>query len=777
MRTAEISADISRPAEISADISRWSGLARSGWLPAALVSVLTTLLWIKSGVSVVDVLIFSAYLVLGVCLPGVLIWRRVWGDRPRPFATDLVVGFVIGLACELAAYLVARGLGVPRFTMAWSAGVLVLALVLPKARRLWRAHGYTPMPSIWSWGTAACVGFVVLWLAGFAWWNLPLGTHDLAFTFSDEQSALALVGELRHHVPPQMPWVSGEQLHYHWYAYAHIAASSWSTGLEPVLLLRRLSLVPMVALTVVGASLMATQVSRRVWAGPACAALLVAVGPVHNTWMNASLPYGQLYTDLGLPLSPTQTFGTAVFTVALMLCLRALSDEDAQNDRAHKNQTQTRGYWVVVALVLGLLAGSKSTFLPILLAGLVTVILGRLVTRRPLTRPVILLFGLTLGWLLFAQVVLYAGSSRGMKWAPLDAGEFAVNALHPSGIEHPGVVAGLVVLSTIVAIFAKTVPAVALAARGGWQNDRVALLLGSCAAGLGAYVLLGHIALSQAAFARGIALPACVAAVWALSQYLHSAEPSGTRLLLVIAPLGLGALVTYGLWATVLPRLTRMQRQPWADYVMPPLIIAAVVLCFALIYCLVLPDLRSSRPLAMAAAALALIGSGALYVVHTTGELPQVLLGSPENFRERYIERGGVVTARWLRSHSNPDDLLATNEHRTLHRSNRMFWLSAFSERRVLVEGWGYSERINSNYTARRSPYAPFWDRTRLDANNDAFRHPSVATVAVLANTYGVRWMVFNRRVTPGRARSLSQVAQRRFARGEYVVYEIRPDR
>ena len=708
--------------------------------PAALVALVTTVLLVKSGVSVVDVLIYAAYLVLGVCLPGVLIWRLAWGQRPRPFATDLVIGLVVGLACELAAYLIARVLGVPRLTMVWAAGVIVVALALPRARGLWRARGHTPMPPLWSWGTAAVVGFMVLWLARFAWWDLPVGAGDLAFTYSDEQFSLALIGEMRHHVPPQMPWVSGEPLHYHWYAFAHIAASSWSTGLEPMLLLRRLTLLPMVVLTVVGASLMGTQVSKRVWAGPACAALLVAVGPVHNTWMNLSLPYGQLYTDVGIPFSATQTFGTAVFAVVLMLCLHALS-----SDLAHR---ETAAYWVVVALAMGLLAGAKSTFLPILLAGLVTVILARLVTRRPVTRPVLLLFALTLGWLVFAQFVLYGNASSGLKWAPLDAGEFAVDALHPTGIEHPGVVAGLFVLSTVVAVFAKTVPAVALAARRGWEDDRVALLLGSCAAGLGAYVLLGHFSLSQAAFARGIGIPACVATVWAISQYLHAAEPRGTRLLLALAPLALGALVTFGLWATVLPRFAEVRRQPWADYVLPPLVIAAAVLCVALIYCLVVPDIRSSRPLAMVVISLALIGSGALFFFHTTAELPRLLTGHPENFQQRYVGPGGVATARWVRDHSDPDDLVATNQHRTLAGTNRLFWLSAFSERRVLVEGWGFSDRIKAEYDARRSPYAPFWDRALLRANDAAFKRPTDASVAELADKYGVRWMVLNRRVT-----------------------------
>ncbi len=207
---------------------------------------------------------------------------------------------------------------------------------------------------------------------------------------------------------------------------------------------------------------------------------------------------------------------------------------------------------------------------------------------------------------------------------------------------------------------------------------------------------------------------------------------------------------------------------------MPSLIIAAAVLCFALIYCLVLPEIRWSGRRVMVALALALIGSGALFFVETTIKLPHVLLGSPENFRERYIGQGGVVTARWVRAHSNPDDLLATNEHRSKTNTNRLFWLSAFSERRVLVEGWGFSERINAGYDARRSPYAPFWDRPLLITNDAAFTHPTEASVDDLA-AHGVRWMVLNRREDP-QARSLSQVAQKRFARGDYVVYEI-PER
>ena len=34
-------------------------------------------------------------------------------------------------------------------------------------------------------------------------------------------------------MPPQVPWVAGEPLQYHWYGYLHLAATSWVTGIEP----------------------------------------------------------------------------------------------------------------------------------------------------------------------------------------------------------------------------------------------------------------------------------------------------------------------------------------------------------------------------------------------------------------------------------------------------------------------------------------------------------------------------------------------------------------
>ena len=77
-----------------------------------------------------------------------------------------------------------------------------------------------------------------------------------------------------------------------------------------------------------------------------------------------------------------------------------------------------------------------------------------------------------------------------------------------------------------------------------------------------------------------------------------------------------------------------------------------------------------------------------------------------------------------MRAHAAPGDELATNEHLSSTGSNRVFWLAANAERRVLVEGWGYTERISSRYGALRSLAAPFWDPAKLRINDAAFDVP-----------------------------------------------------
>lgn len=141
------------------------------------------------------------------------------------------------------------------------------------------------------------------------------------------------------------------------------------------------------------------------------------------------------------------------------------------------------------------------------------------------------------------------------------------------------------------------------------------------------------------------------------------------------------------------------------------------------------------------------------------------------------VAEGAQEMGRWLRENSSPDDLVATNVHcRVVLQPGmcdyRSFWVSAYAERRVLLEGWAYAPRSYGGPSAVRYTSRPFWNPHLLAANDAAFLQPSPATLAVLRDVYGVRWLVADERLATG---DLSALVPLRFRSGEVAVYELPP--
>ncbi len=142
---------------------------------------------------------------------------------------------------------------------------------------------------------------------------------------------------------------------------------------------------------------------------------------------------------------------------------------------------------------------------------------------------------------------------------------------------------------------------------------------------------------------------------------------------------------------------------------------------------------------------------------------------------ERPIPRGALEAGRWLREHSRPSDLVATSSH--CHRMTldgcdaRHFWVAAYTERRVLVEGWSYTTRTTTVQDSAGEA-VPFWDSRRLVDNDAAFAHPSGAAVGRLRDRYGVRWLFVDQHNDPA-ASQLEGFAQLRFRSGDCAVYEL----
>ncbi|TYB58067.1 hypothetical protein FXF51_38085 [Nonomuraea sp. PA05] len=141
--------------------------------------------------------------------------------------------------------------------------------------------------------------------------------------------------------------------------------------------------------------------------------------------------------------------------------------------------------------------------------------------------------------------------------------------------------------------------------------------------------------------------------------------------------------------------------------------------------------------------------------------------------RERLIPGGALEAGRWLRAHSEPGDVVATDLHCRYAWwqvcDSRHFWVSGFSERRVLVEGWAYAESTLSRARPFVRSYlaVPFADRARLAANEVVFVAPTAENVRTLGREYGVKWLFTG--INP----VLGKYARLRFRNGGSSVYQL----
>jgi hypothetical protein len=188
-----------------------------------------------------------------------------------------------------------------------------------------------------------------------------------------------------------------------------------------------------------------------------------------------------------------------------------------------------------------------------------------------------------------------------------------------------------------------------------------------------------------------------------------------------------------------------------------------------------------ARSLAVGLGVLIVLGACSIYIPETvvTTINDKVCVSGPDNpdcrHTRRQVPAGGAEAARYVRDHSSVSDRLATNSHcmpvyaDTKTCDARNFWLSAYAERRVLVEGWAYTPTGQSRKNANTGP---FWDRQLLAANDKAFHNPTQADLDYLWTRYGVRWLVFDTMVSRPSAELKSLW---RYRSGTVEVYQLTP--
>ncbi len=690
--------------------------------------------------SVTAVLGYATYLGLAVLLPGTIVWNLVMSRVERAGGhdasrrsrlEDLVCGASLGYTLELGSYAVARSLDLPVAYLVVPGAVVVawLALARPWRSRLSVRPGWGTGPS---WVLGAALSYAVVWLGVRVLSAMPLRPGGV-FPDVDDSFQLALVGELRHHFPGTYPYVPDEPLAYQFFYHLHAAASTWATGLSPLEVMARFDPLVFTLLAVGGAACVARRLTGRPWAGVLAAVTLTLVGSfdVSGLFRGQAGVEDRLLSNL-LVHAPTQAMAFALVTPLALLALEAVRPG---------GRLPVSG-WVTFFVLAVVMTGVKVTFVPMLLAGLAaTAILLVLAGERRQARVAASATGVCLAALVVCLAVLYRGQSRGLAFDPLDV------AVHYAGYYQLGTsgwfTRAYVVLSVIVGVLVPVAGLAGLLVARVRSDPRVWLLVGTGASGLAALTLLGHPGMSQRYFLYSSAWFLAVASAWGLSVLF----PPGERRSDYRRNLGYAVVAGLGLFAVRLVaephsavRMTaagEVEVRSGLPGVLDVPIVLALVLCFLAVAAVRRDPARP--PQFPRALVVTLVGLGlARSIAFAAGDHPAAV--PPQTT----VPPGGVEAAAWLRDHTGTDDVVITNAHclpvlkAGVERcDNRHFWMSALSERRFLLEGWGY---VEGDGWEQFAPYDT--DPALLDSNDALFTAPSAEAASGFARLYGVRWML-----------------------------------
>lgn len=752
-------------------------LLATGWVPLVLVVVsFAVVVHRAAGVGLGDVVVFVGYLGGWIVLPGTVLWRLVDPRKERRhIGEDLAVGALVGYVAEFPVYLGCLAVGAPRAYLAWP--LLVLALLAGPWGRRARHLGKGRMPLAWSWSAAAVGLYLVIWFGHFWWGPNPVSTDSLSRPYVDEPYHLSLASSLRHFFPPKIAYVDDTPLDYHWLSHLHVAASSWVTGAEPIVLLRALTIPALVLLVLVAAAFIVVRLTGARWTGIALLGTVAVAPTAFSNWNDGP---GEALLSTRLIVSPSAGFVNAALLFGIFLTIELIRRTD-----------RSRGAIGLVFVTYVAMSGAKSTSLPTLMAGLAAATLVVSVLARKLDRRAALLTVAAAAAFLISRPIFFGSGSHGLALDPLaistnQARRFPglTNAAGEMAFDTRAVVA----LSTL-GYLTLGLGVLALLSRGGWRRAEHVFVVITCAAGIGAGLTFHQSSYSEYYFIYVVALPLMVGAALGFHHL------AGTTLRRETVALGLAGLVTGIVGVLVFVGVTHPSprrsisgspmEQALKLFAAPQL--TALALMVALTGAVYLghrlvTGRRADNGVLLLVAVLVFAGFGTNAFVRNTvpGIVKDPVPAAAGLDRRPLIADGGIAAARWLRAHSDVDDVVATNAHCEFpDRATcipRNFWMAGYAERQFLVEGWSYVSRwsIGQHPPADENvTIGPFWDPARLAANDAAFDDPSSETLDVLESEYDVRWLLVDRRFAAN-VDGLREYAVKRFQTGRYLVLELR---
>lgn len=744
---------------------------------------------IGTGSSVVSVVSWGVAVVAGVVLPGVAVVRAV---RPRRAALIEDIGWGLPAGCVVAMAGWAIGVVSPVGMPPWLFGPAITAVLaaLPATRTRVLAR---PAPG-WGVGShlaiAGVLAVVIGWLTvDYLWIYPPHPAPGGSAYYPDSLFQLAVVGQLRHSLELSYPLVAGEPFSYSWFTHAVLAylVDASPDSVDAVLRLAPAALVPAVVIT---GAVVAREIAGRVVAGPIFAALVGLVGTTVATWQadGASVPIVQTYWWASL----TTAFGWVAIIATAGAALAII-------------RTRSTGSTPVALFVpFALLAvGAKPSNLAVLLGGAGLAWVAALVTRRP-ARPAFVVAVVLGGILLVARFTIYGGGDYGLTTDVFGGFQRRAAQLFPGltgarpdqlALTLPEVSA-VAVAAGLVLYFLPLLPRLVGLALLDRRDPVLWFFIGVAVAAVGAIAVFRQPGESETFFLVSGYPVLLIGSAWGLAA---SWDRVGRPVLAVIVGTVFGALASIVL-AALAPADPRKalaaafghapsaaEVAPWrqAAHMLAPLGALTVVLAAAALAAWWWTRDDSTRRTAVAAACVAaLLGTGLLSTgLYLTNATPTLAHRAAVDPTSDWVTPDEAEAARWLATHSSPDDIYATNRvcvqdqpDPTLPTSCQVktFAMSALSGRTAYVGGWAYADRnLDSAWRSTRWwSSQPFWNPAKLAAEQAAFTDPTPQRLATL-RAAGVRWLVADIRGAPTDGTTLDRLANRRFTSPTMQVWEL----
>ena len=704
---------------------------RSWWIHLAIVLgavVFTVLFLAQYDTPELLLLRYLTVFVISTTLPGMLLWRAL-SSGGRGTLTDLAMGTGLGILLQLVLWFIFVSLGIGEWLLLGSVLLLVPFLVVPRCRRYWASAPSAERTSPWvTAALAACFSAALVRFSETFTSVLPPAANNW---YQDQYWHLGNAAGLltRNHLIDMR--VAHDPLTYHWLPSAHTASQALTTGIDLPLLFTRMWVVPLFAAVVVLAAAVGKHLTGKWWPGVLASAMIVLTPDLSFTGVH--IPGGPALHAY----SGSQTF-SVVITLMILFLLVSL----------WRRSRLSAGEWVVLVAALVTAPGSKSTVLPVLICGLALGLLVSLVRRRN-RKAMALALGATVA--AFLAVLPFLGddgtgarfklfsSLRNSTFYPAALGltpdeqEFGGGLLPMSLLTFIGLVTFAVIALTYLISYAWVwvgLPALRRDAGhdGGW------VLLGMGIAGLAAMMIIDHDGKSQVYFFKVGLVGWYLLAAWGLSLL-------STRVPRPISAIAGGAIigaVALSLLRAVAPGHIGPDRPLRSLAIIVAVTFLILLIGFLLGRFSAVPGGRRVVALGGASAAIA----GALLLPLTS------LNAAPAPETASWaISSDEYRAADWLRQNSDPEDIVATNSHcwgapSKDQCNTRSFWVSGFTQRPVLIEGWAYTDAAHSAHGVNGDSFAlqPFHDSELWDLNEAAFSDPSAETMAAL-RAQGVRWL------------------------------------